>query len=336
MSGDSFKPEEGGEPIQVVNPDEGNTEIDAQPEPGDAMDAAESNALKEFNNTSEEDEATEEDAPAELAEDEQAVEAQAEPEPEDEQPAQDSKPAWDGNPDNLPEELQPVYKSMLRGFHQKTREVADERKKFEELNAQLLLRLSGGEGPDAKAEGPPPLPTGDNITQEQWNEAVTAQNQWFAEQNRKAMLEELKESGKFAPAEEVQRMKVQGEAAQIGAELMARDGFTESHAQRVAEILDTDEFWQSAYLNDMRGTAYKLADFVMAEMGARQAKTTAAKQAEDKVKRKATAASRATPRPSTPKGATPENVFATKGFKDKTEDEKMDYAERAVLESLGG
>ena len=340
MSGDSFKPEEGGESVEAINPDFGNSEIEAQPFEGDAMDAAESDALKAIDDASKDDEAKEEEVlPEVVAEsDDQAELDQAEPEPQVEEVAESPKLAWDGNPDNLPEELQPTYKTMLKGFHAKTRELAEERKKYEDLQAQLLLRITGN--PDAaKAEdSPPPLPTGDNITQEQWNEAVTKQNRWYAdwyaEQNKKELLKELKESGEFAPAEKFYELEVQNEVKSIESELMATPGFTDAHAAQMAEILNTNEFWGRAYAQDRRNAAFQLAHLVMADMGVRDAKTTAAAKADAKVKKQATAASRAGTRPTAPRGATPEDVFATTGF--KNENEKMEHAERIALESIGG
>jgi hypothetical protein len=335
MSGDSFKPEEVGEHIEVVNPDKGNTEIDAQTSSGDAMDAAESDALRALENTSEEDEATEEEAGPEVAakSDHQAEDDQAEPDPEIEEEAESSRPTWDGNPDNLPEELKDTYKIMLRGFHQKTRDVAEERKKLQELTAELEIIRAGGRG-ETEPKGPPQMPMGENTTWEdlaRWQQEIAA---YYSTTTKEEVLKELTESGKFAPAQELEQMKAVNEIRGLEAEIKAIPGFTDAHAEKMADILNTDEDWGTFYRLNPRGAAHKLAHSVMATMAAGQARTAAAKMADDKVKKKATAASRATSRASTPAAASPEDVFATQGF--KTQNEKMEYAERLALEGLGG
>jgi len=212
MSGENVQPEEGGE-VTVINPDEGNTVLEAQPTEGEQFDAAELEAVKEF--TSTDDEATEE----EIVE-EEVVE---DPQPEDDQAAEEAtvevvpeespKPVWDGNPDNLPDELQDTYKTMLRGFHSKTKELADSKRETEKLQAELLLRVTEGKPAEAAPETPPPLPTGDNITQEAWNDAVTKQNAWYAEQNRTAMLSEMEKSDKFVSSDQYAEQQRQAEVA---------------------------------------------------------------------------------------------------------------------------
>ncbi len=210
MSGDNIQPEEGGE-VTVINPSEGNAVPEVQPDEGDALDAAELEAVKAY--TSTDDEATEEEIVPE--------EVVADPPPEPDQAAEEAKvevvpeespkSAWDGNPDNLPNELQDTYKTMLRGFHSKTKELAEAKKDTEKLQAELLLRVTDGKTAEAKPEAPPPLPTGDNITQEAWNDAVTKQNAWYAEQNRTAMLAEMEKSNKFVSADEFAQQQRQAD-----------------------------------------------------------------------------------------------------------------------------
>jgi len=328
MSGDSFKPEEGGEEIKVVNPDEGNTVIDAQPTEGDAMNAAESEAMEAF--TSIDDEATEEEVETEeVVEDPETEPDQAAEETSDEVVVEDSpKPGWDGNPDNLPDELQDTYKSMLRGFHSKTRELADAKKETEALQAKLLLKVSGGDPAEAKDEGPPPLPTGDNITQEQWNDAVTAQNKYYADQNMK----QLQESGQFVSAEAHQAEQHKAFTQQLVAEVEALPGYSPEVEQLMLNAMATDPFWASA--PNSREGMMALADKAIAHVGSKTQQTAAATKAEAKIKKQATAASRATPRVTSPKGASPEDVFAKEGF--KNENEKMAYAEKIAIEEYGG
>lgn len=326
MSGDSFKPEEGGE-VEVINPEAGNNEIDAQPDSGDAMTAAELEAAESF--TSTDDEATEEEIETEevTKDPETAVDETAE-EAKDEVVAEDSKLAWDGNPDNLPEELQDTYKSMLRGFHTKTKELADARRKTEDLQAQLLLKVSGGDPAKAEAEEPPPLPTGENITQEQWNEAITKQSEWFAKQN----LEKLENSGQFVSAEQHAKAQRESDTKAFLTELSAMPGYTDEVAGLMAQTMANDPFWATAA--DSREGMMALADRAIAHVGAKSAKTVEATKAAAKITKQATAASRATPRVTTPKGASAEDTFAKTGF--KTEDERMAHAEKDALEKYGG
>jgi len=332
MSGDSFKPEEGGEAIKVINPDEGNTEIDAQPDSGDAMSADESKAREELESSIDDETTEEEIEPEQVEEDLQAESDETEPETQDEVTEEVSKPVWDGNPENLPEELEPTYKSMLQGFHQKTRELAEEKKKFEELQTQLLLKVSDGPAEAKAKEGPPPLPTGDSITQEQWNSAVTEQNAWHAEQARLKNLKELQESGQFASAEEVAVERQKRYVAEVTAKVAALPGYSKDAEDLMLHTMANNAFW--AHAPDSEEGMMELARVSIDAISAKGAQTVAATKAEAKIRKQATAASRATPRVTTPKGASPEDVFAKDGF--KNENEKMEYAEKIALESLGG
>ena len=333
MSGDTFKPEEGGE-VEVINPDAGNNEIDAQPEAGDPFDAAELQALEELERTSEDDTAPEPEVePEQVTEDLQAGQDQTEPEPEDEQEAEQPQTGWDGNPANLPEELKATYKSMERGFHQKMREVADERKKLEELQSQMLLRLSDEKSAPADADtGPPPMPTGPDVTWEDIGSWMSEQNKYYAEQNRKAVLTELEQSGKFAPADQLAHMQQQAAVAQTEAEIRGLPGFSEEVESLMLKTASESQFWANAMTT--HDGALELARRSIDAVKSASAMRAQADKVAAKTKKQATAASRATPRVTSPKGASPEDVFAKEGF--KNEDEKMAYAEKMVLEELGG
>ena len=331
MSGDNIQPDEGGE-ITAINPDEGNTVLEAQPTEGDAYDAAELDAVKEF--TSTDDTATEEEiVEEEVVEDPQPEDDQAAEEAPDEVVAEESpKPAWDGNPDNLPDELQDTYKSMLRGFHNKTKELAEAKKETEDLQAKLLLQVSEGKTEQPEAPKPPPLPTGDNITQEQWNDAVTAQNAWYAEQNRTAMLSEMEKSGQFVSRDQFSDVQRQAEVAQLETEIKALPGFSSEVETLMLEKATESQFWANALMS--RDGAFTLADMAIREVGARGAKTEAAAKETAKVQKQVTAASRATPRIASPAGASPEDVFA-KNLQ-MTETEKMEMSERIAREGYSG
>ncbi len=338
MSGDNIQSAEGGE-VTAISPDEGNTVIETQPDEGDTFGAAELEAVKEF--TSTDDEATEE----EIVEEEVAKD----PEPEDDQtdeeakdevvPEESPKPKWDGNPDNLSEELVPAYKSMLKGFHAKMRE-ADKREKeadkrgeeSAELSAKLSLKLAGAEGTQAEPEAPPPLPTGDSITPEAWNDAVTKQNAWYAEQNRTAMLAEMEKSDKFVSSDQFAEQQREAEVSKTEVELRALPGFTPAVEELMLKKAAESTFWATALTS--REGAFISAHMAIEELGSQAAQTAAAAKETAKVQKQATAASRATPRVSSPAGAAPENVFA-KNLQ-MTEDEKMEVAERQVREKYGG
>jgi hypothetical protein len=217
---------------------------------------------------------------------------------------------------------------MLRGFHSKTRELADAKKETEALQAKLLLKVSGGDPAEAKDEGPPPLPTGENITQESWNDAVTAQNKYYADQNMK----QLKESGQFVSAEDHQVEQQKAFTQQVVAEVEALPGYSPEVEQVMLNAMTNDPFWASA--PNSREGMMALADKAISHVGAKTQQTTAATQAEAKIRKQATAASRATHRVSSPKGASAEDVFANKGF--KSESEQMAYAEKIAAEQYGG
>lgn len=331
MSGDSFKPEDGGG-VEAINPDLGNTEIDAQPESGDAMDAAELEAAKEF--TSVDDEAKDEEIEQEQVEEDLQAEPDetVDPETQVDEPEASVPVEWDGNPETLPEELQPTYKQMLRGFHSKTKELADARRATEDLQAKLLLKVSDGPVQEPKVEQPPPLPTGENISQEQWNEAVTNQTAWYAEQNRQSMLKELETSDKFVSADQFASVQQQADTRQLETEIRALPGFSPEVENLMVQRAKESEFWATA-LGSREG-AFELANQAIAEASSRQTETAAATAATAKAQKQSTAATRATPRVTTPKGATPEDVFATKGF--QSEDARMEEAERLVREQYGG
>ena len=328
MRGENIQPEEGGEPIAAINPDEENSVVEAPPADGDPFAAAELNAVKEFAST--DDEATEEEVvPEEVAADPQTEPDQSTEEaPVEVVPEDSPKSAWDGNPDNLPDELQDTYKTMLRGFHSKTRDLADAKKETERLQAELLLRVTDGKPAEAAPPQPPPLPTGDNITQEQWNDAVTAQNAWYAEQNRTAMLSEMEKSDRFVSSDQFADIQRQAEVSQLEAEIKAMPGFSPEVETLMLEKATESTFWANA-LTSKEG-AFTLARMAIDEVVSKTVQTEAAAKEAAKIQKQATAASRATPRISSPAGAAPEDVFAKN--LEMSENEKMEMSERLVRE----
>lgn len=349
MSGDSFNPDEGGKQIEVVNPDGGNTEIAADPEPEDAMDAAELEAAGEF--AAEDNADTEEAEPvAEDADTTHPDDAVSDDPAEDGEDARaedgDAPEAVELDLSSLPEPLRKQFDEKVAALDAKTagadkyfgtkaRELAA---KGRELDALLSeARASSTEGrntPTKEVEQPPPLPTGENVTQEAYNEAMTRQTAWFAKQNREEILAEMKSSGEFVPAGEFAESKRQSEISALSAEIEALPGYTEDVQGLILHALESNPMWDGAMKTHPRETLHELARQGIAHVGAQKAQTTAAENKKEKILEQSTAASRATPRVTTPKGATSEDVFAKQGF--KTEDERMDYAEKHVREEIGG
>ncbi len=327
--------------MEIVVPGEDNTVIESDTPLEDVYEAAESDAMITFADSAESEE-------AESAEEDPAPEGENLEEPTDDpkeeaepQAAEEQADAGELDPTTLPGPLKEQFDAAMAELEAKKKGqdkyFNTEAQKFaamkRELDAQLAAaRADTAEarnaGPAEAQQGPPPLPTGENITQEQWNEAQTAQSAWFAEQARMKNLEELQQSGQFAPAEELAAIKQHAAVQEVETKVRALPGFSPEAETRMIEMASQSQFWAGAAQTEEG--ALELANRAIADVQGVQSKVVAAEKAEAKVQKQAKAASQATPRISSPKGAVREDVFANQGY--KNENDVYEHAEKMARE----
>ena len=347
MSGDSFNPDEGGEPIKIINPDEENVLIEADPEPEDAMDAAELEAAKDYtaadNADPEEAESGVEDADPPHSDDagsgdpDEDGKATADKEGE-------TQEAVEFDPSSLPEPAQKQFDAKIaeldakaagadKYFNTKARELAAKSRELDVLLSEARAssaeaRNTGQPKPDT---GPPPIRTGEGVTEDQYLDDLRKSQEWYAQ---KALQDKI-DAGDLVTGEQyasvINRTAVQDRMIQI----QSIDGYTPDVESKMMEIAAADQsgFWQRQLAENSDGVMQLARMAVSASTTAKEHATAASKEAAT-IKKQSTAASRTTPRITTPKGAVSEDVFAKQGF--KNENEAMDYAEKEAREQYGG
>jgi len=237
-----------------------------------------------------------------------------EPETESEEPFE-----WDGNPETLPEPLQATHKEMVRGVNKKFQEVADLRRQAEETLA--LARQARPAQQSEADEGPPPFPTEDD-TQEQYNAKWAAINEYNAKKAVEAAM--AQNGGVMDP--QLQELKAGIDARNRLDLIASQPGFTDEIAQHMAAMADADPGMERHIHSDEGAVMlFRLAkaevENAVLKKTADDGKKAVAKAAEDDLRRKTSASSRATPRPAgaNPGGsraATPAELYAKHGFGD--------------------
>ena len=330
--------------------EEGTVLADSSPE--DVFSNAEQAAVDNFTaGDNAEDEGA--DEPAEdTVEAQNSDEPEGDPEPEASTPEEPAEPAQEEEFDasTLPDDLREKYDSAMASleakqkgadkyFNSRAQEHAAKNRELEVLLAEARASSAEARGTVKEAEveehpwGPmPELPSGEGITQESWNAAQTKQSQWLAEEARLTSLKELKDSGQFVSAQDHADNQRKEQNARWEAEVIALPGYNREVEDLMLDAMINSPIWKHA--PDSREGMMELAEKAIAHVGAKTQETAAATKAEAKVRKQATAASRATPRVTSPKGASAEDVFAKEGF--KSENEKMAYAEKLALEQYGG
>ena len=210
---------------------------------------------------------------------------------------------WDGDMSSLPEQykalVDPIYKTMERGMHQKFRELASLKKQYEEN----LAKLQSDPTPKAKqAEVVPPVPTADlpPETQEQmWNE----RDAYFA---RKAIEEQAGHLPQADPR--VQELLMEREVQKVVETVQAYEGGTPEVGQAMAKIAQSHPYYESM-LGSVEGmtvlfhTARTALENAHLKQAGAQGQNVAAKKAEAVVKKQASAASGAVSRPTSTRKA---------------------------------
>lgn len=233
--------------------------------------------------------------------------------------------SWDGDIASLPEEhrklVDPIYKTMERGMHKKFQEIASLKKEYE---AKLESLHSDPTPKPAQTEKVPAIPTADlpsEIQEQMWNE----RDAYFA---RKAFEEQsAKHPNQRDP--EVAQLLMERESAARVQKIQSMDGFRPEVGVAMTQIAQSHPYYQSMLDTDegmtvlfhTAKTALENAELKQAQA---QGQSTAAKKAEDVIKKKASAASGAVSRSSGTRKSTAVDTFAN----------TFEAAERAALEAF--
>jgi len=272
------------------------------------LDTPEENEEELDDNTGslgEENEELEDDDTEEVgeAEESEADEADGDVDSMDEEGDPDSKEpsTWDGKPETMPEDLKPHYMNMLRGYNAKMEKVAA-------LQKELQLKLDEASAPEKEAvEERPPMPTSED-SDEVYNDKWAAINAWNAEQAVKKLQGE-------SPGGELAEVKQALEAQRRYTKLTQTDGYTPDVESVMVQIAQENPYWQEQLQSSDDGT-FALFQMAKQHVDSQVIKSSAAKQAEEKVKRKVAAGKRKSPRPGGTRKATPAENFADMGFDD--------------------
>jgi hypothetical protein len=305
----------------------------------EALDSAVEEAVSEYGDTddgndefeSEElsaDEASEsEEDIDEVQEDEDELEASAD-EDEVEEDAL-SVVEWNGNPDELPSDividgkkydLTKTYKAMQAGFTKKMQEVAEARKRYEELSQQALQSVEAQRQKAMAAEDPRPTNPTSDMTEEQQERRWDDIQRWVARDEQRRLVKE----GIIPDPDRVKAQMAEQER-QFAAQrrynmLTSQPGYSEEVEQAMVQLAQNDEYW-AKQLEDDAGTL-KFFEFVQEKLTAAQLRAKAAELENAKIKRSASASKRSTPKPSSQKKATsskPSERFAELAFEDQLE-----------------
>jgi len=304
---------------------------------GDKWDAAEEQALAGFDMDLTEDDgdgqsesedelrAGEDDAGAEIEDDEDSVyetedqdtgESTA-PEDEEESVAFDPQ-NWDGDLNSLPEEtrklIDPIYKTMERGMHNKFQELARIRKEYENKMAELVSKPTQQPAP-AQPDGPPPAPVGTE-TPEQQQAMWDKRDEWFA---AKALEKQAEKMGLSKKDERVELLVAEREQQRRIALVQSQEGFRPEIGQAMASIAQQHPYYQNMLDSDegilvLFHTAKNALEAHELRQQSAKTKQALASKADADIKKKASAAKGAISRTGTRK-ASPAETFA-KTFED--------------------
>jgi len=239
---------------------------------------------------------------------------------------------WDGNYDSVPEHLRPMLPAFKRvrgdwekGESKRLEQAAVARKEAEALVAEnralgAILRAKLAEsnlpGQPKAQTGPPDLPTGDDVTQEQWLAALDKRQEWIAEQR----FQKAKESGEIVTREEYQKVKATIDGDEQGRRIMTYPGYTQEIGMHMIELIKSDPA-----MNDLANTndraLFELAktqvELIEFKKSATATQTVAAEKAAENIRKKALAGQNSLSRPgSTPKIFTPSSNKENLTFED--------------------
>lgn len=261
----------------------------------------------------------------EVQDDEDELEASdEEDEVEEEAP---SVVEWNGNPDELPSDividgkkydLTKTYKAMQAGFTKKMQEVAEARKRYEELSQQALQSVEAQRQKAMAAEDPRPTNPTSDMTEEQQERRWDDIQRWVARDEQRRLVKE----GIIPDPDRVKAQMAEQER-QFAAQrrynmLTSQPGYSEEVEQAMVQLAQNDEYW-AKQLEDDAGTL-KFFEFVQEKLTAAQLRAQAAELENAKIKRAAGSTKRATPKPAAQKKASSNKAadnFASMGFDDK-------------------
>lgn len=224
-----------------------------------------------------------------------------------------------GNPEHLPPELLGSYKLMQAGYTKKSQEVAEMRRKYEEMNQQVQRNLEAQQKA-VKAEARPPRPTNpiEGMSQEAIDQRYREINEYDSETTMLRMIEsgQIPDPDKFKQQQE--DTNVMAEANRRYQMVSSKDGYNENVENAMMHLVETSQYWNSAVKTDEGALA--CFDYVKTQLAANEYKTQAAELENARVKRSADAQKRATPKPTTQTKSVatkPADNFASLGFEDK-------------------
>ena len=302
-----------------------------------ALERAGEEAIEEFDAVEEDaDVSAEEESLDESPESEEQVEEPSEVEDEvaaeDEDVEQDAEVElvqWNGNPDELPDavevdgklyDLQTVYKAMQAGWTKKTQQLADERRQAQELAKQYGDLIQQAKSQAKAVEDPRPANPTEDMSPEEQNRRWDEINRWIARDEQRRMVQDGTIPDPEMVREQYELQKQQYDLANRINMIAARPDYSKEIDDRMVQIVEADEsgYWRNQFMSDEGALA--LFDVAKNQLAAERYKTEAAKHESANIKRKATAASRATPkqtaqnRKADPK---PADNCADLGFSDK-------------------
>lgn len=238
---------------------------------------------------------------------------------------------WSGNPDELPPavehegkiyDLTQTYKAMQAGWTKKTQELAEQRKQYEAMTRQYQEMIQAQKQQAAVAADPRPAdPTADMSPEDQsrrWDDI----NRWIARDENRKMVE----SGQIPDPSVVQRqIELQQQQASLVNRLnmiAAQPGYNEAVDQRMVKIVENDQtgYWTEQFSRDEGALA--LFELAKNQLDAEQFRTKAVEAENAKVRRKASAGKKATPKQAAQNKMVerkPADNFAELGFEDKVE-----------------
>jgi hypothetical protein len=303
----------------------------------DALDAAASEAISEFE--AGQDAEVSEDADVEYEEvaDEDGDEAEYEA-PDVEESDETGEPAesdiessdgfeWDGNPDHVPAELRPyydkMYETMRKGvdmwMSKRASEQHAEKQEMQRRIAEMESQLR-----DFNAPKEPTRP-GQDATQDDWDRYYDDRARWIAAQEH----EKFMQSRGYPDPGQMQVLAAQQEAIRRANMIEAQPGYTDEIGLEMVRVAESNPYWAQQINTDEGLRA--LFDVVKQQKEAAAYKDAAAKANSAEIQRKASAVKRKVSKPkASSKPATPSRNFAEMGF-----EERIDAAIADTLKELG-
>jgi hypothetical protein len=222
---------------------------------------------------------------------------------------------WDGDMSSLPEQykalVDPIYKTMERGMHQKFRELASLKKQYEEN----LAKLQSDPTPKAAhVDAVPPMPTADlppEVQDRMWQE----RDAYIAREEVRKQIESMG----LKPDPRVQELLMEREVQKVVETVQAYEGWTPEVGQAMAKIAQSHPYYESM-LGSVEGmtvlfhTAKTALENAQLKQAGAQGQSVAAKKAEAVVKKQASAASGAVSRSTSTRKAAISTV--AKSFED--------------------